>query len=71
MRPIFKSGDPADVKNYRQISVLPILSKIAEGHVHNALYSFLSESGLIYTRQSDFRASHSTETAQGRRRCAI
>lgn len=61
--PIFKSGDPADVTNYRPISVLPILSKIAERHVHNALYSFLSENNLIYTKQSGFRPRHSTETA--------
>ena len=63
VRPIFKSGDPGDVTNYRPISVLPILSKIAERHVHNALYSFLSENDLIYTRQSGFRPRHSTETA--------
>ena len=61
--PIFKSGDPADVTNYRPISVLPILSKIAERHVYDALYSFLSENDLIYTRQSGFRPRHSTETA--------
>ena len=41
--PIFKSGVPTDVTNYCPISVLPILSKIAERHVHNALYSFLCE----------------------------
>ena len=63
VEPIFKSGDPADVTNYRPISVLPILSKIAERHVHNALYRFLSENDLIYTRQSGFRPRHSTETA--------
>ena len=39
------------------------MSKIAERHVHNALYSFLAEKGLIYTRQSGFRPRHSTETA--------
>ena len=43
---IFKSADPADVANYRPISVLHILSKIAERHVRNALYSFLSENDL-------------------------
>ena len=50
---IFKSGDPADVTNYRPFCL--ILSKIAERHVHNALYIFLSE--------NDFRPKHSTETA--------
>ena len=58
---IFKSGDPADVTNYRPFC--PMLSKIAERHVHNALYIFLSENDLIYTRQSGFRPKHSTETA--------
>ena len=61
--PIFKSGDPTDVTNYRPISVLPSLSKIAERHVHNAVYSFLCENDLIYIRQSGFRSKHSTETA--------
>ena len=60
---ICKSGDPADVTNYRPISVLPILSKIAKRHVHNSLYSFLSENDLIYTRHSGFRPRFSTETA--------
>ena len=61
--PIFKRGDPTDVSNYRPISVLPTLSKIAERHVRNAVYSFLSENYWIYLRQSGFRLKHSTETA--------
>ena len=40
-----------------------ILSKIAERHVHNALYSFLCENDLMYIRQSGFCSKHSTETA--------
>ena len=43
--------------------MLPILSKIAERHVNNALYCFLCENDLIYPRQSGFRVKHSTETA--------
>ena len=62
-KPIFKSGDLADPTNYRPISVLPILLKIAETAVYNTLYSLLSENDLIYTRQSGFRPRHSTETA--------
>ena len=58
-----QSGEPTDVTNYRPLSVLPILSKIAERHVHNAVYSFLCENDLICIRQSGFRSKHSTETA--------
>ena len=61
--PLFKSGTECDPCNYRPISVLPMLSKIIERHVHDSLYLFLNENKLIYTRQSGFRRCHSTETA--------
>ena len=54
--PIYKN-------NYRPISVLPLLSKIFEKHVHQALYSYMRKNKLLYTLQSDFRRSYSTETA--------
>lgn len=60
---IFNSKDPADVTNYCPISILPILSKIAERHVHHTLYSCLSENDFIYTTKPDLRPRHSTETA--------
>ena len=60
----YKAARKEAVTNYRPISVLPTLSKVAERHVHNELrYSFLSENDLIYTRQLAFRPRHSTETA--------
>ena len=49
--------------NYRPISVLPVLSKVIEKHVHDSLYSHLTENNLIYSRQSGFRKNHSTDTA--------
>ena len=51
------------ITNHRPTSVLPILSKIAERHVNNALDCFICENDLIYPRQSGFRVKHSTETA--------
>ena len=36
------------------ISVLPLLSKIIERHMHNSLYAFLTDQNLIYSRQSGF-----------------
>ena len=51
------------MNNYRPISVLPVLSKVIERHVHDTLYTYLSENTLIYPKQSGFRKRHSTETA--------
>ena len=39
--PIFKDGSLFDRSNYRPISVLAILSKILERHVHISFYNFL------------------------------
>ena len=60
---MFKGGDPENVNNYRPISVLPVLSKVIERHVHDSLYSYLCTDNLIYSKQSGFRKRHSTETA--------
>ncbi len=60
--PIFKSGDKTDVGNYRPISVLPIVSKIIERAVHDQLYVYLSNAGLLSNAQSGFRTNHSTST---------
>ena len=51
------------MNKYRPISVLPVLSKIIERHVHDALYSYLCDNNLIYSKQSGFWKRHNTETA--------
>ena len=62
--PIYKGcGSREDMNNYRPISVLPLLSKILEKHVHHSLYSYLTEKKFFYHLQSGFRRWHSTETA--------
>ena len=37
--PLHKGGDLDEVSNFRPISVLPVLSKVIERHIHDALYS--------------------------------
>ena len=49
--------------NVCPISVLPVLSKIIERHFNDSLYDFLTENNLIYSRQSEFRRKHGTETS--------
>jgi hypothetical protein len=58
--PIHKDGAKNDVKNYRPISILPVLSKVFERLIHNALYPHLH--GLILKEQHGFVKRRSTIT---------
>ena len=60
--PLYKNGPHEDVNNYRPISILPVLSKVLEKHVHESLSNFLHHE-LLHKTQSGFRAQHSCETA--------
>ena len=61
--PLYENGDSRDVQNFLPISAPPVLSKVIERHVHDSLYSYLTENNLIYPRQSGFRKNHRTDTA--------
>ena len=61
--PLHKSGTHEELNNYRPISILPVLSKVLEKHVHKSLSEFLHEHSLLHKTQSGFRAKHSCETA--------
>ena len=61
--PIFKSGSADGNNNYRQISILPALSKILEKCVHQQLMSYLEENNLLFCRQFGYRKKRSTELA--------
>ena len=60
---MFKAGDNLNISNYRPISILPVLSKLLECHVHLALYKYLNQHDLLFKHQSGFRPLHSCETA--------
>lgn len=61
--PIPKTKELSDVNNFRPISVLSILSKPLERHVHKHLSNFLESSNLLLDSQSGFRTNHSCQTA--------
>ena len=63
LSPLFKEGSLFDRSNYRHISVLAILSKILERHVHISFYNFLTENDLLSDSQFGFRKSRSCELA--------
>jgi hypothetical protein len=60
---VFKSGDKADYKNYRPISLLPSFSKIFEKLMHNCLFLFLKHNNILNTKQHGFWNAHNTTTA--------
>jgi hypothetical protein len=61
--PLFKSGSLFDRSNFLPISVLAVISKMLERHVHNSFYHFLTEYNLLVENQFGFRTSRSCELA--------
>ena len=61
--PTYKSGRNSNIENYRPISVIPVVSKIAEKLIHSQLTSYLEQNKLLKSDQFGFRKSRSTELA--------
>ena len=57
------NSDPSDLKNYRPVSNLPLLSKLLERVVQARLLAHLDGNSLLPGWQSAYRRFHSTETA--------
>ena len=60
---IFKSGDSAQIGNYRPVSVLPFFSKVFERVMYVGLFSFIKKYDLLYKYQFGFRQGFGTDTA--------
>jgi len=62
--PVFKSGDPHPMSNYRPISILPTVSKISEKLIAKQIINHLNTTPYaLHPMQFGFRAKYSTETA--------
>ena len=61
--PIPKTSDVSDPNNYRPISLLSVLSKPLEQHIHKNLTSFVENKSMFHEFQSGFRKHHSCNTA--------
>ena len=59
---LHKSGSPHDINNFRPISILPVISKILERHVHDSFYDFLSVNNLLSKSQFGFKKGYSCFT---------
>ena len=61
--PIPKCKDLSDLNNFRPISILTVLSKPLEKHIHKHLMKYLESNCLLHPLQSGFRHHHSYQTA--------
>ena len=61
--PLPKCKDLSDLNNFRPISILTVLSKPLERHVHKHLAHYLEVNDLFHPLQSGFRQNHSCQTA--------
>ena len=59
MIPVHKKGDKQIIKNYRRISLLPIVGKIFERLFYDRMFEFFIAHNLISKNQSDFRPGDS------------
>ena len=59
VKPLSKKGIKTKAKNYRPISLLPLISKVIEKSIHDQTQDYLKRNELLYFYQSGFRANHS------------
>ena len=52
--PVYKNNNPNDVKHYRPISLLSVISKCMERCVYKYVYNFLLPNNIITSNQSGF-----------------
>ena len=62
LKPLFKKGSRTHPKNYRPISLLPLISKIIEKVIHDQTQEFLKDNKIFYKFQSGFRKDYSTDS---------
>ena len=62
LKPLYKKGSTTLPKNYRPISLLPLISKIIEKGIHDQTQAFLDKNKILYRFQSGFRKHFSTDS---------
>ncbi|CAH8429665.1 unnamed protein product [Dicrocoelium dendriticum] len=57
--PIYKAGSRSDPANYRPVTLLPVIAKVMEAVVADALMGYLESYGIIAPKQHGFRQHRS------------
>ena len=58
--PLFKARDPANISNYRPISVFPCFYKMLERIKYNCLHKHLTTEKTLYPKHFSFQTDYST-----------
>ena len=61
--PVPKGGDPSVDKNWRPVTLLPIMSKLLEGVLNGQLKAHMERHRILGASQHAYRSSKSTQTA--------
>ena len=61
--PLYKKLDNVSRKNYRPVSLLPLVSKIFERIMYDRLSSFITKYKILFGKQYGFQSGKSTEHA--------
>lgn len=61
--PLFKGGDPTNLNNYRQISIICAVAKIFEENIYHQLYYYIDQFNTLSPFQSGFHSGFLTTTA--------
>ena len=61
--PLLKKDDPLEVKNYRPVAILCILSKVIERVIFSQIVEYMNTNDFFHPNHHGFRANHSTSTA--------
>ena len=61
--PLHKKEEVIYPKNYRPVSLLPVISKVLERAIFEQMIKYLEENNLLHPSHHGFRSGHSTVTA--------
>ena len=62
MTPLFEKGSKTNLKNYRAISLLPLISKLIEKAINIQKQEYIDKNGLVYKFHSGFRKIFLTDS---------
>ena len=62
LKPLYKKGKKTDPKNYRPISLVPVIATILEKVIHDQTVDFVAKKNIFYKFLSGFRKFHSTDS---------